>query len=131
VKRSGPLRRTGALSRGKGPKRSPFRQKPAKRRTPEGPISFQELALHLWRRARGRSELSGEPIPLLRATNVHHIIRRESLRQAGLHKRINDPRNGMLLTEEEHAAHESGARRIPREKIPEGAWEFARELGLI
>lgn len=41
-----------------------------------------------------------------------------------------DPRNGICLDRRCHDKHEKAFRRVPREVIPEKAWQFARELGL-
>lgn len=141
MKRGGPLRRKTPLARGKPLERKtglarsamkrvgkPLRRRPG-RKIQDGPIPFAEFARLVYRYAEGRSQLSGEPIRNPTAVNFHHLIKREALRKAGLHQAINDPRNGILLTMEEHAAHESGLRRIPREKIPDYAWRYAAGLG--
>lgn len=80
-------------------------------------------------RADGRSEISGERIAWPGSINFHHVLPKGMLRDAGLHEHVNDPRNGLLVTDSEHANHESGFRRIERRHLRRDTFELADELG--
>ena len=120
-----PLRRRSPLRRG-----GPLRRR-RKKRPPEGPLTQIEWMAAVYRRAGGRSDVSGVRLPAqwLGPANFHHVISKQALRQAGLYDQVWRWENGMLLTWEEHADHESGHRRIPREKVPRVCRVFAAELG--
>jgi hypothetical protein len=78
------------------------------------------------------------------AHHWHHLISRQRLRRYvdrqgllpieayGLERRlINDPRNLMALCFSHHLNRKGGLDAvIPRDAIPEAAWEFARELDM-
>jgi hypothetical protein len=81
-------------------------------------------------RARGPSlcAVTGEPLSF-DWDDAHHILEKRLLHAQGLDHIANDPRNGMFIKSEVHAGQTSGMARIPREKVPERAWEYAREIG--
>jgi hypothetical protein len=60
----------------------------------------------------------------------HHLISRQSLRKRGLSYLDWDTRNGFAACQRAHRRHTGAVERIPYEKIPEAALEFAREAGL-
>jgi hypothetical protein len=52
------------------------------------------------------------------------------LRDRGLFEYVWDPRNGVLLTRDEHLGYEAARRPpIPYERLPARCREFAEELG--
>lgn len=98
------------------------------------------------RRARkGRSWKGCENCPPARRDpnaelEVHHVISQRRLKRLARDKRLprlrllillTDPRNTMLLCDRCHPGHESRMRRINSENVPQAAWEFARDLGLL
>jgi hypothetical protein len=77
----------------------------------------------------GRSVVSGEPVPFAIGA-MHHVIPKYKLRERGLDGLVwGDPRNGVLVTIEEHSNHEAAGRRIPRACLPARTLEFVSELG--
>lgn len=59
-----------------------------------------------------------------------HIIPKQALRRRRLYEHVWDPRNGLGACYRAHTRSDAGLERFPAERIPEDAWEFARELGL-
>jgi len=71
---------------------------------------------------------------------VHHVVSQRRLKRLARDRKLpevrllvllTDPRDGMLVCDRCHQNHESRAEAIRRDNIPQPAWEFARELGLI
>lgn len=122
------LRPSDGLRRGKGPagRSKPLRAS-RRRRPPEGPLSPEDYGRAVWRLDGGRSIFSGLPVPS--GAIPHHPLPKQILRKRGLFQLVWDPRNGVLLTDAEHAAHESRSRTVPYERLPARCREFAEELG--
>jgi hypothetical protein len=66
----------------------------------------------------------------LRRIEGHHVIAKRHLRREGHGGRLWDARNGMGLCAYHHQRHELRVQPVPYELVPEGAFEFAIELGL-
>lgn len=60
----------------------------------------------------------------------HHLITQQSLRKRGHSHDVWDIRNGLGVCQRAHRRHTSAKERIPYEKIPQEAIEFAREIGV-
>lgn len=121
VKPGGQLKRSGGLKRGGSLKRR-RRTRPA-----EGPLTPLQYKLAVFRQQGWKCAVTGEELTM--ADDAHHPVKKELLRQEGLYHLVWDPRNGMGVKSRIHASHEFGGGVITRDKIPESAWEFARELG--
>jgi len=94
-------------------------------RPPEGPLDPAT-----WRKRvmaldgyRCRVSLSRARDADDRGFHVHHVI-------PGLHDRVYDERNGIVVRADVHMNHEAASRRIPGERLPYRTREFAAELGL-
>jgi hypothetical protein len=48
-----------------------------------------------------------------------------------LEELLTDPRNTIVLCKEHHHLHTVKMKPVPLRLIPRGAWEFAREIGLL
>lgn len=148
MKRGGPLKRTGGL------KRSPMKRKPPRpkvERIPlpadpvfsktvghsikkphlEGPLTPSEWWTAAMVRTGHREELNGTALTDLSAwaVQVHHVISKHWLRTNGYHEVVWHPDNSMVLKTSAHSDHETAARRIPRSKVREETWAFARSIG--
>lgn len=73
------------------------------------------------------------------AVEAHHIVYKRTLsnfldlydiEEYPLERQVTDPRNGLPLCRHCHDNHHNASQPIPRELIPEVAWDFARELRL-
>lgn len=60
----------------------------------------------------------------------HHVITQQSLRKRGLDDRLWDVRNGVGVCERAHARHTKAVQRIPYDRLPQAAIDFAVEAGL-
>lgn len=145
MKRNKPLRADPAkvrafVQRGRGGlERSGFRRSAAKAlaakrevRALEGPLDPAEWRRQVFEASGRRCVVTGT-----RARDAaddrfhaHHPVSQDALRRRGLYGRLWDPRNGVLVAEEIHMGHEhtGGEARIPREKLLQSVWDFAREL---
>lgn len=123
----------GALGRGRpaGDRRSaPKKKKP--QRPPEGPLTPREWQLAVFKASAGRCTVTNTRArdPDDPRFHAHHPVPKQTLRRRGLHDRVWDPRNGMLVLATLHADHEFAPDyRIPGERVPDSAREFAAELG--
>lgn len=102
-----------------------MKSKPPPPRPPEGPLTPEEWKAEVWRRAGGRCAVTNRWTPLM-AGEAHHAVRKEALRRCKMHDLVWHPDNGVWLALRVHEAHESGARRVPRAKLPASVWRFAR-----
>lgn len=66
----------------------------------------------------------------LKLLEGHHVLPQQLLKREGLHGKLWDVRNGLGLCRYHHARHESYAQRVPRDVVPNDAFDFADELGL-
>lgn len=60
----------------------------------------------------------------------HHIITKDLLKREGHSTRLWDTRNGLALCEHHHNLHHRRLEPVPMYLLPEGAHDFAREVGL-
>jgi hypothetical protein len=146
VKRSGPLKRKGWERKARAPlkrttelartemkrvasplARKPFRRRKPPPRPPEGPMTPQEWKLVTFTRQGFRCAITNKPLSLER-DDAHHLVRKSELRKRGHFDRVWDPRNSLGVRAEVHERHTTGAKRITRDKLPQRAWDFAREL---
>lgn len=106
----------------------------SKKRPKEGPLKPAEWKRQVFDAQRphpGAAALcavTGEPLSFT-YDDAHHPLEKRLLRARGLHHLVWDPRNGMAVKREIHEGQTSGTARIPRDKVPEHAWAFAREIG--
>lgn len=74
------------------------------------------------------------------AANYHHVLPQSKIKvyargmkrdgiNVDLPKLLLDSRNLVPMCFDCHQGHENWSRRLSREQVPVGAWEFARELG--
>jgi len=100
-------------------------------RPPEGPLTAKEWWELVYRIARGKCAVTRAPASSVfdKRFERHHIIPKELLRRHGLHMKVWDTRNGMLVHRNVHANHTSGADRIPRACLPSSVFAFASECG--
>lgn len=65
--------------------------------------------------------------------HAHHPLAQDALRKRALYGWLWDERNGILVAEAIHMAHEhkGGEARISREVLPACVWEFCAELDAI
>jgi hypothetical protein len=65
--------------------------------------------------------------------HAHHPVTQDALRKRGLYGWLWDARNGMLVAEQVHMAHEhtGGEQRIAREFVPASVWEFCADLDAL
>lgn len=61
---------------------------------------------------------------------AHHILTQQQLRKRGFSDVSYDVRNGMGLCNRHHRRHTRALERVPFERVPDRAHEFAAELGL-
>lgn len=121
------LRRAKPLERGGGMRRAS---------AAEGPLTPAQ-----WRRAvhdasGGRCIITGALARSVddRRFDPHHVLAKRLLRDRGLLDHVWDSRNGVWISRQVHAEHESpGVRdtRIPAEKLPPYVWQFCAELDLL
>jgi hypothetical protein len=74
-----------------------------------------------------REQAEGRRADLQRVEG-HHIVPKQWLRSNGHGGRLWDTRNGMGLCRYHHGRHEARMQPVPRDLLPDGAWEFALEL---
>lgn len=60
----------------------------------------------------------------------HHVLTQQALRKRGFEEFLWDKRNRLATCEGAHMRHHTRIRPIPRELLPDSAFEFAAELGL-
>jgi hypothetical protein len=60
----------------------------------------------------------------------HHVLSQQALKRRHLHGLLFDRRNGIALCSRHHRRHEAAVERIPRDRLPPEALEFAERLGL-
>jgi hypothetical protein len=103
--------------------------KPA-RRADEGPLSPADWRKAVYEASGRRCIISGARAddPFDPRFDAHHVLPKGELRARGLLQYVWDARNGVLLAERVHRQHTDAFLRIPREKVPPAAWEFAAEL---
>jgi len=127
--------REGPVSRSRnGLARTGLKRSSGKPRPKEGPLTPAEWHRRAFNRQRPRP---GKPAlcavteePLNESVDeVHHPLEKRLLRARGLHRHVWDERNSMAVKKRIHDAHTSGSKRIPRECLPPGVWDFARSLG--
>jgi len=103
-------------------------------RAQEGPLSPLEWKTAVFEGQRPRAgaaslcAVSGAPLSF-QHDDAHHVLDKRLLRARGLLHLVWDPRNGMFITAAVHGGHTSRMAPITRDKIPEAAWQFAREVG--
>lgn len=97
----------------------------------EGPLSASEWWEQVYRLAGGRCAVTRAIANSKwdRRFERHHVIPKSLLRRRGLHRKVYDPRNGMLVHRDVHADHTSRAHPIPRRCVSAEAWAFASECG--
>lgn len=104
------------------------------KRPQEGPLTPAEWKRRVFDRQRPRPDgpalcaVTGEPLDFVH-DDAHHPLEKRLLRDRGLYDRVWDERNGMAVKRRVHEGQTNGMRRIPREAVPQSAWEFAREVG--
>ena len=59
-------------------------------------------------------------------TQVHHVVYQQRVRREG--GDLNDPRNLLLVGDDEHERHHNRSRPFPLSRLPDSAFEFAGEL---
>jgi 5-methylcytosine-specific restriction endonuclease McrA len=129
MKRSGPLKRTKALARGKVTlKRTPLKVR-AQRRPPD------EVALarifHEQVTRGGRCASCGQLGNALCPIEAHHVLEKSGLRRAGHGPEVVwDLRNGMPLCRRCHERHTSRVEPVRRRRVPRSAWRFAAQHNL-
>jgi hypothetical protein len=105
-----------------------------KERPREGPLSSTEWFRQVCDNQRERpggpilSAVTREPLSAT-SGEAHHVLDKRLLRARGLHAHVWDPDNGIFIEREIHLGQTNGLRRIPRDKVPEKAWAFARRIG--
>lgn len=145
MKRSS-LKRKTALKRGdKQLKRSPLKRsdKPMKRTalqrqqpkwaTAEERRRAKEYKDSIYRRDKGKSVLPPHAKKAKLYMDAHHCVPKRILRADGKDHLVWDTRNGILLTDEEHANHEARARGrvITFEQLPDHVIKFAKRHGYM
>lgn len=60
---------------------------------------------------------------------AHHVVTQQQLRHAGRHDLLWSSRNGMTVCERAHTRHTKAILRIPRDRVPQRAVDFAAEYG--
>lgn len=102
--------------------------KPRKR----GPLSDAQLRQVTFDRQRvngvARCAVTGEPLSW-QADDCHHVLDKRLMHARGEDDVANDERNAIFIKASVHGGHTSGLHRITRDKIPDGAWAYARERG--
>lgn len=100
-------------------------------RAAEGPLTPKEWWTLVYEQARGRCAVTRAKASSIfdRRFERHHIIPQQVLRRHGLHMKLWDTRNGMLVHRNVHAAHTAASQRIPRSALPSSAYAFAAECG--
>lgn len=118
------------------------RRKPIQRARYTAPAPDLALQKRYWKAAvcRGGCIMcSAFPVPPtlregrradFRRVEGHHVLAKRHLKREGFAGRLWDTRNGMGLCAYHHARHEARMQPVPYDLIPEGAFEFALELGL-
>lgn len=121
LRRAKPLERTGGMRRATAA---------------EGPLTPSAWRQAVHDASGGRCIITGALARNAedRRFDPHHVLPKRMLRDRGLLDRVNDPRNGIWLRRDVHAAHESpGVRdtRIPAERLPARVWQFCAELDVL
>jgi hypothetical protein len=100
-------------------------------RPAEGPLTPKEWWELVYRGARGRCAVTRAQASSVydKRFERHHIIPKEILRLRGLHMKVWDTRNGMLVHRNVHANHTAAVERIPRSALPSSVYAFAAECG--
>ena len=112
---------------------APMQSRP-KARPKEGPLTPLEWKQRVFDQQRERPggpalcAVTEESLSFA-VDDAHHVLDKRLLRARGLHAVVWDPRNGMFIKTFIHLGQTNGLRRIPRDKIPDAAWAFAREIG--
>lgn len=60
----------------------------------------------------------------------HHVLPKALLKREGFPGKLWDARNALGLCRYHHARHENYVQRVPRDVVPNDAFDFADELGL-
>lgn len=106
--------------------RSTLKASKGLRRTPPKALTRDEAAARREFRAKTMQRTGGKCIVTgRRAQEAHHVVPKELLPDSLRW----DPENGVALTQEVHANHTSGYRRLPRDVIPKLTLEWAKRHG--
>lgn len=101
-------------------------------RPKEGPLSPLEWRLTVWDLDRGRCVQCGQAVRRLGDSwewQAHHVVPKQRLRREGLHARVWDAANGVVLCRRCHERHELAVRRVSPKNLPGRCRDFAASLG--